>query len=47
MALRVDDVDLAGGVIRVQRSYDPKEREFVETKSKVGRANGANARSPP
>ena len=37
MALRVEDVDLAAGVIRVERSYDPKEREFVETKSKAGR----------
>lgn len=37
MELRWSDVDLAAGVIRVERSYDPKEREVVETKSRAGR----------
>jgi integrase len=37
MALRWSDVDLAAGVIRVERGYDPKEREFVAPKSKAGR----------
>jgi integrase len=37
MALRWQDVDLAAGVIRVDRSYDPKERVYVEPKSRAGR----------
>ncbi len=37
MALRWSDVDLAGGVLHVQRSYDPKAREYVEPKSRSGR----------
>ena len=37
MALRWEDVDLATGVIRVERAYDPKERAFVEAKSRAGR----------
>jgi integrase len=37
MALRVEDVDLASGLIRVEQSFDPKERSFVETKSRAGR----------
>jgi integrase len=37
MALRVEDVDLASGRIRVKRSYDPKERAYVEPKSKKGK----------
>jgi integrase len=36
MALRWDDVDLAEGVMRVERSYDPKAREFVSPKSMAG-----------
>jgi integrase len=33
MALRWLDVDLAvGGAIRVERAYDPKAGEFIETK---------------
>ena len=36
MALRVEDVDLARGVIRVERAYDPKERVFIEPKSRAG-----------
>lgn len=36
MALRVDDVDLKRGVLNVARSYDPKERAFVEPKSRAG-----------
>ena len=36
MALRWEDTDLAGGVIRVERSYDPKEQRFIEPKSKAG-----------
>ena len=37
MALRIADVDLAGGVIRVERAWDAKGREYVETKSRAGR----------
>jgi integrase len=37
MALRVEDVDLAAGVIRVERAYDPKARAFIEPKSRAGR----------
>ena len=37
MELRWSDVDLASGIIRVERAYDPKEREVVETKSRAGR----------
>jgi integrase len=37
MELRWADVDLAAGVIRVERSWDPKERQVVETKSRAGR----------
>jgi integrase len=37
MALRVEDVDLARGLIRVDRAFDPKERVFVEPKSRAGR----------
>ena len=36
MALRWEDVDLAAGVIRVERSWDPKERAFVTPKSRAG-----------
>jgi integrase len=37
MALRWDEIDLAGGVIRVERSYDEKGRVHVEPKSRAGR----------
>src|SRR6266511_912235 len=37
MALRWDDVDLAAGVIRVERAYDDKGRVDVEPKSRAGR----------
>src|SRR2546421_2104861 len=37
MALRWEDVDLAGGVIRVERSYDDKGRVAIEPKSRAGR----------
>jgi integrase len=37
LALRWEDVDLAAGVIRVERSYDPKARVFGEPKSSAGR----------
>ncbi len=37
MALRIEDVDLAAGIIRVEQSYDPKERAFVEPKSRAGK----------
>jgi len=37
MALRWDDVDLASGVIRVERAYDEKGRVHVEPKSHAGR----------
>ena len=36
MALRCEDVDLANGVIRVQRAYDEKARLEVEPKSRAG-----------
>jgi integrase len=35
--LRWEDVDPAGGVMRVERAYDPKAGEFVEPKSRAGR----------
>jgi len=37
MALRWSDVDLAGGVIRVERAWDPKSRIMIEPKSRAGR----------
>jgi integrase len=37
MALRWEDVDLAKGVIRVERAYDEKGRVHVEPKSHAGR----------
>lgn len=37
MALRWEDVDLAAGVIHVERAYDEKERVDVEPKSRAGR----------
>jgi integrase len=37
MALRWDNVDLAAGVIRVERSYDDKGRVEIEPKSRAGR----------
>ncbi len=37
MALRWEDVDLAAGVIRVERSWDAQGRVFVEPKSRAGR----------
>jgi integrase len=37
MALRWADVDLANGVLHVERSYDPKAGEYVEPKSRSGR----------
>ncbi|MGH3023455.1 MAG: tyrosine-type recombinase/integrase [Gaiellaceae bacterium] len=36
MALRWEDVDLASGVIRVERAYDDKERVEIEPKSRAG-----------
>jgi integrase len=36
-ALRVDDLDLEEGVIRVERAWDPRSRELVAPKSKAGR----------
>lgn len=36
MALRWTDVDLAAGVVRVERSYDPKEGVYVAPKSRAG-----------
>ncbi len=35
-ALRVEDVDLANGIIRVERGWDPREGE-IELKSRAGR----------
>ena len=37
MALRWEDVDLAAGVIRVERSWDVHARVYVEPKSRSGR----------
>jgi len=37
MALRTVDVELEAGRIWVERSYDPKERAFVNPKSEKGR----------
>jgi integrase len=37
MALAWTEVDLASGLIRVERAYDPKEDELVEVKSRAGR----------
>ncbi|MEJ7567774.1 MAG: site-specific integrase [Gaiellaceae bacterium] len=37
LALRWEDVDLAGGVIRVERAYDMTARAFIEPKSRAGR----------
>ena len=37
MALRWDDVDLANGVIRVERAYDEKAHREIEPKSRAGR----------
>lgn len=37
MALRWEDVDLAGGVIHVERSYDEKAQVEIEPKSRAGR----------
>lgn len=36
MALRWEDVDLAAGVIRIERSYDDKGRVEIEPKSRAG-----------
>ena len=36
MALAWENVDLAAGVIRVERSYDPRARQFVSPKSRAG-----------
>jgi integrase len=36
LALRWDDVDLAAGVIRVERSWDPKAGVIVEPKTRAG-----------
>ena len=37
MALRWEDIDLATGVIRVERSWDPKAGCSIEPKSRAGR----------
>jgi len=37
MALRWEEIDLAAGVIRVERSYDDKGRVEIEPKSRAGR----------
>jgi integrase len=37
MALRWQDVDLAGGSIRVERSWDPRAAAYVEPKSRSGK----------
>jgi integrase len=37
MALRWDDVDLANGVVRIERAYDEKARVEIDPKSRAGR----------
>jgi integrase len=37
MALRWEDVDLEAGIIRVERSWDPRGRVMTEPKSRAGR----------
>ena len=37
MGLDVEHVDLDAGVIRVERAWDAKTRQFVDTKSRAGR----------
>ena len=37
MGLRWDDIDLSENVIRVEQSWDPKEKQMVEPKSQAGR----------
>jgi integrase len=37
MALRFEDLDFDHGVIKVERSYDPRSHSFVEPKSRSGR----------
>jgi len=37
LALRWDEVDLDGGTIQVERSWDHKSRQYVAPKSKAGR----------
>lgn len=37
MALRVEDLDLAAGVLRVERSFDPKAGHYIAPKSASGR----------
>jgi integrase len=39
LALRWEDIDLAEGVIRVRRSYDPKAGVYLEPKTRAGRRN--------
>jgi integrase len=39
LALRWEDVNLAEGVIRVRRSYDPKAGVYLEPKTRAGRRN--------
>jgi integrase len=39
LALRWEDIDLAVGVIRVRRSYDPKAGVYLEPKTRAGRRN--------
>jgi integrase len=44
MALRWEDVDLAAGVIRVERAYDDKGRVEIEPKSRAGHRPISGAR---
>jgi integrase len=37
LALRWEDIDLNAGIIRVERSYDPKEGVFIAPKTRAGR----------
>ena len=37
MALRWENVDLDAGLIRVERAWDPRAKQYIETKSTAGR----------
>ncbi len=37
MALRWDDLDLASGILRVERAWDPRARQVVAVKTRAGR----------
>jgi 4-amino-4-deoxy-L-arabinose transferase-like glycosyltransferase len=43
--IRWDDIDLAAGVIRVERSWDPRERSVIGLKTRAGRRRESGCRS--